>query len=157
MDGFMGRDGMTGLPDAILAHEGRLSAAEQAIRERVTYEKLNNALNDLRRDLGLKIEQSEKHTGEKIDKLGSENQARMMQQQLQLTSAFQAMADSAAEKAVEKQREAERKAREEIDNKARDASRGIRITMGSVGTILGGVIAIVVLFVCKAVFGWSPF
>jgi len=157
MDGFMGREGMTSLPDAILQHEGRLSAAEQAIRERVSYEKLNNALNEFRKDFIAKIDQSEKHTGEKIEKSDAQHAQRMSAQQIQLMQSFQTMAESAAEKAIEKLRLAEQKAREEIENKAKDAARGIRVTMGGVGTIFGGVIAIVVLFVCKAVFGWSPF
>lgn len=149
------RDGITGLPDAILQHEGRLSAAEQAIRERVSHEKLNHAINGLNKDVSAKIEASERHTGDKIDKLDAQNEKRLTALQLQLTQAFQAMAESAAEKAVEKQRLAEKKAREEVDQKAKDAVRGVARLMWAVGPLCGGAAVVAVYLFAKHVLGWS--
>lgn len=159
MDGMMALrgDNITGLPEAILNHEGRLSAAEQAMRDRPSHEKLNVMFNDLRRDLVSKVDATEAHTRDMLDGLKAEMNDRVSTLQLNLTNAFQQMADTAAQKAVERQRAAEKQAREEVENKAKDAVRGVRLTMGGTGTIVGGVITILVLFVCKAVFGWSPF
>lgn len=159
MDGMMSMrsDGLIALPDAILNHEGRLSAAEQAMRDRPSHEKLNVMFNDLRRDLISKVDASEAHTRDMLEGLKSEMNERVTTLQLQLTQAFNSMAESAAEKAVEKQRLAEKKARDEIESKAKDAVRGLRLVFIGVGPLVGGALAIVALFGIKQMTGWSLF
>jgi hypothetical protein len=159
MDGMMGmrNDGLTSLPEAILNHEGRISSAEAALREKVGHEKLNGMFNDLRRDLLAKADGTEAHTRDMIDGFESKVDARISTLQLNLTNAFQQMADTAAQKAVERQRAAEKQAREEVENKAKDAVRGVRILIFAVGPFAGGILALLGLLAVNALTGWSPF
>lgn len=130
--------------EAVLHIFSRLTAVEQSMRFVATQDRLNTVQNELRRDFGAMIDKSEVHY--KDLQAASDERADRRQADLQtyLESVFTNRIPLAvkAEFEAEKQRQAD--ARKEIDNKARDSVRGVRILAWSLGPLGGGLVVAVI-------------
>lgn len=151
------KEGITGWGDALMQIASRMGAAEATLKEKVSHEKLMETYNGLRRDVQGMVRDSETHLKGAIEAVDAQNAARNAELLRSLDSMFSARVDGAVTKALAAQREAERQAREDVENKSKDAVRGIRLLMTGGGSILGGGIVLLLLFIAKSVFGWSPF
>lgn len=158
----------TSREDALIHIAIRLGGLEKAFSGAVTHEKLTNILNDHRRELGTTVRDSEAHIRGMIE--SADTRADKRSQDLQsaqdkrIGEWFQSLDRMIGEKvvgavktAIEERDKAEAKAREQVENKAKDAVRGFRLVMAGKNAIIGGGLVLVGLFVLKMTFGWSPF
>jgi len=148
--------------EAMIHLASRLGGIEQALRGVVTYEKLMTTWNDLRRDVQGMVRDNEIHVRGAID--ASEVRADKRIQDLQgalETAATQRQTatdamianriDLAVAAAFEAQKVRESDARREIENKAKDAARGVRIFASSLPPLIAGV------FVAAGFVAWMWF
>ncbi len=158
----------TNTNDALIHLAIRLGGMEQAIRGSVTHDKLITILNDQRKEITVTVRDSEAHIKNMMEAQAALNATR--QQELQqaqasrlnehfttLDSMLSGKVVEAVELVMAKRDQAEKKAREEIDNKAKDATRGFRLVMSGGGAIVGGALMLLGLFILKMTMGWSPF
>lgn len=148
--------------DAMIHLSIRLGAMEQAIRQGVTHEKLMVTYNDLRRDVNEAI-----RSGNEANKQMLAQQREVDDQRFKDLYAHLDRRDSDREKsfndripgfvrtALDKERADEARARLEVDNKAKDAARGVRTIFGSTGAIFGGVIVVAAFLFAKYILHWS--
>ncbi len=146
----------------------RLGGMEQAIRGSVTHDKLITILNDQRKEITVTVRDSEAHIKGMLEShaaLNATRQQELQQAQAARLNEHHATLDTmittkvveAVEHVMAKREKAEAKAREEIDNKAKDATRGFRLVMSGGGAVLGGALMLLGLFILKMTLGWSPF
>ena len=139
--------------EAMIHLASRLGGIEQALRGVVTHEKLMTTWNDLRRDVQGMVRDNEIHVRGAID--ASEVRADKRIQDLQgalETAATQRQTatdamianriDLAVAAAFEAQKVRESDARREIENKAKDAARGVRIFASTMPPLITAIVLI---------------
>lgn len=178
MDGYdtpMGPAPSTSREDALINVAIRLGGVESSLRTVVTHEKLMVVMNDHRREITDTVKSSETHLGAMIEaqsQLSSqrdqENRAAQDRRINELMESLTRMAverdrsidgriAEAVKQAMNERDEQHAKARKAIEDKAKDAVRGWRIMFSGGGAVIGGVIAVLALFLAQKMFGWSPF
>lgn len=142
----------------------RLGAMEQAIRQGVTHEKLMVTYNDLRRDVNDAIKAGNEANKQLLAQQRSVDDQRfkdlyshLERRDVERERSFNERIPSVVREALDKERAAEARARQDVDNKAKDAVRGFRLVMAGKNAVIGAGLIVVGLFVAKTLFGWSPF
>ena len=130
--------------EAVLHIFSRLTAVEQYMRHVATQDRLNSVQNELRRDFGAMLDKSEAHY--KDLQAVSDERADRRQEDLQkyLEGVFNSRIPLAVKTEVEAERQRQTEARKEIDNKAKDSVRGVRLVAWSLGPIGGGLVVAVI-------------
>lgn len=145
--------------DALIHLAIRMGAIEQALRGQVTHEKLITILNEQNRDVRTTIRDSEgrlttiiEANNQLTEKRQTDAHSAQGRRTDELFNSLDMMLDAkvggAVERAFKARDEAEAKVRTEIDNKAKDAARGIRIIASTMPPLLGG------LAVAAGFIGW---
>lgn len=142
------------MSEAMLEMASRMGAVEQGLKDKPSSNDVQRSLNELGRDFRSAMGQMETHFREMLAADRAEAEKRTTAMQLQLTNGFQAMAESAATKAIDKQRADEQKARQDIENKAKDAVRGMRLMMWAGGPVGGMVLLAAVYSAGRFVLHW---
>lgn len=133
--------------EAMIHLASRLGGIEQALRGVVTHEKLMTTWNDLRRDVQGMVRDNEIHVRGAIDASEVRADKRIQDLQSALETAAtnrQTATDTllaskiagAVSAAFEAEKKREEEARKEIDNKAKDAARGVRLIASTMPPII---------------------
>jgi len=156
MDGSDGRRdrGGHGLTSDVMHLGVRLGAAEADLKQRVTFEKMMTVFNDLQRFFGTELRDVEQHVRDMLAGQNAANDKRFDDMQKAISSAFGGLIDGAVTKAIDAERAREAKAREDVENKAKDAVRGLRLMMWAVQPMIGGALVVGMYLIGKFVLHW---
>lgn len=124
--------------DAMIHLSIRLGAMEQAIRQGVTHEKLMVTYNDLRRDVNEAIRQGNDTTKQTLIEQRRVDDQRFNDLYAHLDRMFSDRVPGVVKTELDKERAAEKRAREEVENKAKDAVRGFRIFASTMPPLVVG-------------------
>lgn len=141
--------------NSLLDQSSRLGAIEQLVAERPTFKQLMDSNNELRREIGAKIDRAEESRAKADEQRAKQAEAQNENLKLTLGNQQSAMIEQAVAKALEARRAQEAQAREEVQNKAQDAVRGVQILVNSQGWL--NVILILALAVIIANNVWKFF
>lgn len=139
------------IADSMIQLAVRLGGMEQALRSNVSHEKLTTILNDHRRELAGQMRDLETHLRGTLDSHSAKNDKRQAEltqaQDRRITDLFSSLDRMLAEKvggavrdAMNMRDEQEERARKEIDNKAKDAARGIRLFAQTMPPLVTGIV-----------------
>ena len=130
--------------EAVLHIFSRVTAIEQYVRHVATQDRLNTVQNELRRDFGAMLDKSEAHYKDLQAAADERADRRHADLQKYLEGIFESRIPLAVGVALDAEKKRQSEARQEIDNKAKDSVRGVRILMWSLGPISGGLLVLVV-------------
>jgi hypothetical protein len=133
--------------NSLLDQAARLGAIEQLVEERPSYKQLMDSNNELRRELGTKIDKNSealsKHFSGEIENL-----------KLTMGNQQTAMIVQAVNAALEARRIQEAQAREDVNNKARDTVRGVQLLVNSQGWLNVILVLVLIGLGANTVFKW---
>ena len=152
----------TSTVEGLIHIAGRLGSLEQALRGNVTHEKLTIILNEHRRELSGNVRDLETHIRGMLDSHTANHDKRQSEIQQasdrRVSDLFESLDRMLGEKvggavrdSMKARDEANEKARKEIDDKAKDAARGVRIFASSLPPLIAGV------FVAAGFVAWMWF
>lgn len=141
----------TNTADALIHLAGRLGGIEQALRGVVTHEKLMTTWNDLRRDVQGMVRDNEIHVRGAIDasEVRADKRIQDLQGALEVAATNRQLATDtmiaskialAVEAAFAAEKTRQEEARKEIDNKAKDAVRGVRTFASTMPPIISALV-----------------
>jgi len=110
--------------------------------------------NDLQRFFGTELRDVEQHVRDMLAGQNAANDKRFDDMQKAISSAFGGLIDGAVTKAIDAERAREAKAREDVENKAKDAVRGLRLMMWAVQPMIGGALVVGMYLIGKFVLHW---
>lgn len=151
---------------SLMDHSSAIGGLKQMVEERPSFKQLMESNNELRRELGAKIDKSNELLGKQfsvdIENLKltlSAQQGSMLDQAIARAMEAKrandsAMIDQAVAKALEAERARESKARADIDNKAKDAVRGVKLMVTSQSWMIVLLVVTVAALVANNIFKW---